>query len=88
MAKQSEKARVDHALAQVAMARVHPDTQLSADAVKLLTGLSRPSLYRHAAAGTFPRPVARGRWHGGQVLEHLAKTARQPAAPEHEAAQA
>lgn len=79
MAKQTEKARIDHALAQVAMARVHPDTQLSAEAVRLLTGFSRPSLYRHAAAGTFPRPVARGRWHGGEVLEHLARTAGRPA---------
>ncbi|QIL79321.1 hypothetical protein G7047_04925 [Diaphorobacter sp. HDW4A] len=75
MAKQSSTSIMDRALAQIAAARIHPDTLLTVKAIEMLTGLSRPSLYRHAKAGVFPAPVMPGRWHGGAVLKHLARKA-------------
>lgn len=67
------KTRVERAAAQVVMAKTHEDTQLATDAVLLLTGWSAPTLYRKCAAGEFPRNIAPGRWHGGQVLRHLSR---------------
>jgi predicted DNA-binding transcriptional regulator AlpA len=52
---------------------VHPDTRLSSTAVEMLTGMSRPTLYRHSKAGTFPRQVAPGRWNGGAVFAYLSE---------------
>lgn len=75
MAKQTNNSIMDRALAQIAAARVHPDTLLTVKAIEMLTGLSRPSVYRHAKAGAFPAPVMPGRWHGGAVLKHLARKA-------------
>lgn len=72
MAGQISTSRTDFALAQIEAAKRLPETWLSADAVRLLTGWSRPTLYRKAAEGNFPKPVARGRWHGGAVLSTLA----------------
>ncbi|MGY4478624.1 hypothetical protein [Bradyrhizobium sp. USDA 3364] len=69
------KTRTDRAIAQVAMARTFPDTQLSTDAVLLLTGWSTPTLYRRCKSAEFPAAISPGRWHGGQVLAHLAKAA-------------
>ena len=70
--KELNKTRVDRAMAQVQMAKIHPDTQLGTDAVLLLTSWSTPTLYRKCKAGQFPRNIGPGKWHGGQVLTHLA----------------
>lgn len=73
--KEISEVRVARAAKQVEMAKAHGDTQLGTDAILLLTGWSTPTLYRRCKAGEFPRTVAPGRWHGGTVLAHLAKTA-------------
>ncbi|MGA3887651.1 helix-turn-helix transcriptional regulator [Ralstonia nicotianae] len=70
-----ETRTADLAIAQVRMAQACPDALLNTNAVRLLTGWSRPSLYRHTKAGDFPQPVMPGRWRGGDVLAHLAKKA-------------
>ncbi|MBR0882907.1 hypothetical protein JQ608_38455 [Bradyrhizobium liaoningense] len=75
MTGKNEKARTDRAVAQVAMARVHPDTWLGIEAIGLLTGWAKPTIYRKGQEGRFPRPVAPGRWRGGDVLQHLAQKA-------------
>lgn len=71
----NQQTRTDLAVAQVRMAQTCPDTLLSANAVRTLTGWSNPSLYRHIKNGDFPAPVMPGRWRGGDVLSHLAKKA-------------
>lgn len=73
MAKPLDKARMERAALQVAMAKQHPEALLGPDAMQLLTGDSIPTIYRHASEGKIPRPVSRGRWHGGSVLAALAK---------------
>lgn len=73
--KEISKIRLDRALAQVQMAKVHAGTQLGTDAILILTGWSTPTLYRRCKAGLFPRPIAPGKWHGGAVLAHQAETA-------------
>lgn len=72
MTKQISQSRTDFALAQIEAAKRIPETWLCADAVRLLTGWSRPTLYRKTAEGGFPKPIGRGRWHGGAVLSKLA----------------
>lgn len=71
--KEMTQARAELAMRQVEMARRFPDTHLSMDALILLTGDSAQTIYRHAKAGHFPRPIAPGKWHGGTVLAHQAK---------------
>lgn len=75
MAKQLSQARMDFALVQIEAAKRFPETWLSSDAVRVLTGWSRPTLYRKCAEGNFPKPVGRGRWNGGAVLSKLAGVA-------------
>lgn len=75
MRKQMTQARAELAIRQVEMARRFPDTHLSLDALVLLTGNSAQTIYRHAKAGHFPRPILPGKWHGGCVIAHLAKAA-------------
>jgi predicted DNA-binding transcriptional regulator AlpA len=73
MAKQISPARMEFLMAQIEMAKRLPDTQLGADAVRLLTGWSRPTIYRRCQAGEFPAPISRGRWRAGSVLRKLAE---------------
>lgn len=74
MARKIPQARAELAMQQVQMAHVLPDTHLGMDAIALITGWSRPTTYRRCKAGEFPRPIAPGKWHGGSVLAHQAKT--------------
>lgn len=67
------QSRLDRAMAQVQMAKVHADTWINTDAVLVLTGWSTPTLYRRIQGCQFPAPVDRGKWHGGTVLAHMAK---------------
>jgi predicted DNA-binding transcriptional regulator AlpA len=70
--REIDELHASRAAKQVAMARVCADTQLATSAVLLLTGWSSPTLYRRCKEGKFPRAISPGRWHGGQVLAHLA----------------
>ncbi len=73
-ARKLTQSRLDRAMAQVQMAKVHADTWINTDAVLVLTGWSTPTLYRRIQEGKFPAPVDRGKWHGGSVLARMAGT--------------
>lgn len=82
--KQLFLTRLDRALAQLMIAKVHPDTRRGTDAIVILTAWSTPTLYRRCKAGQFPRPISPGKWHGGAVLAHQAEaTAEIEVAPAH-----
>jgi len=70
-ARKFTPARLECALAQVQMARVHTSAWFNTDTVFVLTGWSSPTLYRRIQSGEFPRPVCRGKWQGGHVLAWL-----------------
>ncbi len=72
-ARKLSQTRLDRAIAQVQMAKVHPDTWINTDAVLALTGWSTPTLYRRIQGCQFPAPVHRGKWHGGTVLAYMAR---------------
>jgi predicted DNA-binding transcriptional regulator AlpA len=71
--KEITSARVDRALAQLAAARINPDTRFGVIAMETITGYGRRTIYRLCRAGKLPRPIAPGRWRGGDVLEYLVK---------------
>ncbi len=73
-ARKLTQSRLDRAMAQVQMAKVHADAWINTDAVLVLTGWSTPTLYRRIQDGKFPAPVDRGKWHGGSVLARIAGT--------------
>ncbi len=56
-----------------------PDALLKLQTVCALTGLSRATIFRKTAAGSFPQPARLGtrctRWRAGDVTAWLAKTA-------------
>lgn len=68
MAKQND---IQRAVAQIEAAKAHPDTRLSMKAIEMMTGWARPTIYRRSKDGSFPKPVAPGRWRGGDVLGFL-----------------
>lgn len=78
MKSDQARSKTERALAQVQVARVCPDAWIGLESVMLLTGWAKPTVYRKAKDGEFPRNVAPGRWRGGDVLQHLAQKAAQP----------
>ncbi|MET4576756.1 helix-turn-helix transcriptional regulator [Ottowia thiooxydans] len=50
-----------------------PAAHLRIATVELMVGRKRAWLYKSAADGSFPRPVARGRWRAGDVLMWLSR---------------
>ncbi len=56
---------------QVQAAMHCPDTHLRIETIQVLTGRGRAWVYARAAAGEFPKPVIRGRWRAGDVLNWL-----------------
>ena len=62
--------------AQVQAAMHCQDAHLRIVTVQALTGRGRAWLYARAAAGDFPKPIIRGRWRAGDVLQWLASQRR------------
>ena len=62
--------------AQVQAAMYCHDAHLRITTVQALTGRGRAWLYARAASGDFPKPIIRGRWRAGDVLQWLASQRR------------
>lgn len=60
-----------NAIEQVKAAMSCPAAHLRISAVELMVGRKRAWLYKSAAAGTFPKPAARGRWQARDVMAWL-----------------
>ena len=62
---------INKAAMQVQAAMHCPDTHFRIEAVQVLTGRGRAWIYARVSAGEFPKPVVRGRWRAGDVLNWL-----------------
>lgn len=60
-----------------------PAALLNIETVKMLTGLSRSTIYRMIAVGSFPEPVKVGpktsRWRAGKINAWLVERSPEPA---------